>query len=192
MSRKTEKFITFAAIIYLVIGLPMVLWAQGSEVAPVPDSVQVFVSELITSVLTSTSLGGWAALVSIVGSLVMFSVRAVKLFKPLWWDKLSPLGKFALPFLAAALGAAVVGVAGALAAKIALGTVVAKLVGSAIAAGFAAVTMNEGTKQIGMTFDMMAVKNIPGYEPGSLRKKMSLVVGIPDMDKVRDKVASVK
>lgn len=170
------------------ISLPTLLWAQGDQ--GVPDTS--FIADFITAVGIQVGLGGWAVVVGLIGAVCMFSVRAIKILWPTWWNKLSPLGKFALPFLAAFVGTAVVGVAGALAAEIALGTVVAKLVGSAIAAGFAAVTMHEGSKQVGMTFDIAAVKNAPGYEPGNLRKNMSLVVGVPNMDEVRDKVIEVK
>lgn len=148
--------------------------------------MEQFITDLLASITAQTSLGGWAIVIGIFGTLIMFSVRGVKIIKNEWWNTLTPLAKFLLPFGAAAIGTFVIGLAGAIATKVVISTIIGKLIASAIAAGFAAVTIHEGSSNVGTTVDMMLVKKDPNYIPGSIRKKMSLLLDIPNVEKMKE------
>lgn len=145
------------------------------------------INEIIAGVQQQAGLGGWAAVVGSLGVVVTMAVRAFRMWKPDVWDRLHPLVKLALPFLAAALGSLALGIAGALAAKVALGSVIGKLIIAALGAGVAAISGHHVTKAAGQTMDMAMVAKDPDYQPGTLRKIGSLAVDLPNIDKAKDK-----
>jgi hypothetical protein len=151
-------------------------------------------SEIIQGVVDGisqqTGLGGWAAVVGILGVIVSYAIRFYKVRWPDKFAKLHPMARFLLPFAASAVGAMVIGIAGAMAAGTPLGPIMGKLIGAAVAAGLAAIGTHQGTKAVGKTFDEAALRADPTYEPGKFRKAMSLAVDMPDVDRARERTVS--
>jgi len=159
-----------------------------SETVPVEN----FLTELIQAMTAQSGYSGWAIVIAIFGVLVMFVVRAIKIFANSWWSSLKPIYKIALPFICTSLGTLTIGLAGALNGGIVVKTIIGKLIISAVSAGFAAILGHHVTKKAGATFDEMMVKRDPNYDPGTFRKISSLVADIPQADKAREKLGLLK
>ena len=146
------------------------------------------ITDLINGITQQAGLGGWAAVVGGIGVVVTMGIRFFAVRWPNRFNRMHPFAKIALPFAAAAVGTFVIGIAGALAAKVALGSIVGKLIAAAIGAGIAAIGTHETSKAAGVTMDMHMMKSNPDYKEGNLRKMSSLVVGIHNPEKIKAKL----
>jgi len=160
--------------------------------------MQTLIEQIIQGITEQVGLGGWAAAVGAVGVLITFAVRlyqtgVIQGFIPekYRWERLTPLAKFMFPFLMAAIGTFLVGLAAQIALGVAIKAVIGKLIAAAIGAGIAAVATHQGTKAVGTTVDMVSLMKDAKYEPGNFRKKTSLIFPI-DIERAKKAVGVVE
>lgn len=171
----------------LILAIAGIMFASGvmAQSAVPPDETSSFIKELIDALLSnSAGLSGWSTLVGILGTIVMFVVRGFKIFYFEKWQSLKPIWKVIIPFACSGIGTLVIGLAVAMSSGMAVKSILGKLVALAIGAAVTSIAGHDGTKAVGDTVDTMLLKSNPDYVPGSLRKKMSLLVDMPKIDSI--------